>query len=65
MVQAAGSLEKAPAVVQLPLHNLQLKQMPEDELILGHGRLADDHAQRPINLNVIPAESQLGQACLH
>ena len=51
MVEAAGGLEEAPAVVQLPLHNLQLEQVPEDELVLGHGSLADDHAQWPVHLH--------------
>ena len=51
MVEAACGLEEAPAVVELPLHDLQLEQVSEDELVLGHGSLADDHAQRPVHLH--------------
>ena len=51
MVQAAGGLEEPPAIVELPLHNLELEQVPEDELVLRHGCLAHHNAKWPVHLH--------------
>ena len=59
-VERARGLEGAPGGLQRARGQLQIQQVPEQELVLGQGALADNQANRPLHLNAAMRASAWG-----
>lgn len=64
-VERARGLEGAPGGLQRARGQLQVQQVPEQELVLGQCALADYKAHRPLHLNAATPASAWGLALTH